>query len=122
MVLDSDALFCGRITLCGSYDAFGYFIQAVGSVECGDSSLYELALFSVGNQALVESVCRFGTDQTLVDCRDAAADRRRLMAFGSATHDIAADGFYMLGLNEEKQAFFIGIRNTFYRVAMITGQ
>lgn len=45
-----------------------------------------------------------------------------LMAFGSATHDIAADGFYMLGLNEEKQAFFIGIRNTFYRVAMITGQ
>lgn len=45
-----------------------------------------------------------------------------LMAFSSATHDIAADGFYMLGLNEEQQAFFIGIRNTFYRVAMITGQ
>lgn len=45
-----------------------------------------------------------------------------LMAFSSATHDIAADGFYMLGLNEEEQAFFIGIRNTFYRVAMITGQ
>lgn len=45
-----------------------------------------------------------------------------LMAFSSATHDIAADGFYMLGLTEEKQAFFIGIRNTFYRVAMITGQ
>lgn len=45
-----------------------------------------------------------------------------LMAFSSATHDIAADGFYMLGLSEEQQAFFIGIRNTFYRVAMITGQ
>ena len=45
-----------------------------------------------------------------------------LLAFFSATHDAAADGFYMLGLNEEKQAFFIGIRNTFYRVAMITGQ
>lgn len=45
-----------------------------------------------------------------------------LMAFSSATHDIAADGFYMLGLTEDKQAFFIGIRNTFYRVAMITGQ
>ncbi|MEG1543251.1 MAG: AmpG family muropeptide MFS transporter [Tannerellaceae bacterium] len=45
-----------------------------------------------------------------------------LMAFSSATHDIAADGFYMLGLTEEKQAFFIGIRNTFYRVAMIAGQ
>lgn len=45
-----------------------------------------------------------------------------LMAFSSATHDIAADGFYMLGLDEEQQALFIGIRNTFYRVAMITGQ
>jgi len=45
-----------------------------------------------------------------------------LMAFSSSTHDIAADGLYMLGLNREKQAFFIGIRNTFYRVAMITGQ
>ena len=45
-----------------------------------------------------------------------------LMAFSSATHDIAADGFYMLGLDEEQQAFFIGIRNTFYRVAMLTGQ
>lgn len=45
-----------------------------------------------------------------------------LMAFSSATHDIAADGFYMLGLTQDQQAFFIGIRNTFYRVAMITGQ
>lgn len=45
-----------------------------------------------------------------------------LMAFSSATHDIAADGFYMLGLTEDQQAFFIGIRNTFYRVAMLTGQ
>jgi len=45
-----------------------------------------------------------------------------LMAFSSATHDIAADGFYMLGLDEDQQAFFIGIRNTFYRVAMLTGQ
>lgn len=45
-----------------------------------------------------------------------------LLAFSSATHDIAADGFYMLGLDEEKQAFFIGIRNTCYRVAMLTGQ
>jgi PAT family beta-lactamase induction signal transducer AmpG len=45
-----------------------------------------------------------------------------LMAFSSATHDIAADGFYMLGQTEGEQAFFIGIRNTFYRIAMITGQ
>jgi len=45
-----------------------------------------------------------------------------LLAFSSATHDIAADGFYMLGLEEHKQAYFIGIRSTFYRLAMITGQ
>ncbi|MGE5314982.1 MAG: MFS transporter [Acidobacteriota bacterium] len=45
-----------------------------------------------------------------------------LMAFAGATHDIAADGFYMLGLDEGTQAEFVGIRSTFYRVAMITGQ
>ncbi|MBU1677483.1 MAG: MFS transporter [Bacteroidetes bacterium] len=45
-----------------------------------------------------------------------------LLAFSSATHDIAADGFYMLGLSKHDQAFFVGIRSTFYRVAMITGQ
>lgn len=45
-----------------------------------------------------------------------------LMAFSSATHDIAADGFYMLGLSEHHQAFFVGIRSTFYRFAMLTGQ
>jgi MFS transporter, PAT family, beta-lactamase induction signal transducer AmpG len=45
-----------------------------------------------------------------------------LMAFSSATHDIAADGFYMLGLSKHDQAFFVGIRNTFYRFAMLAGQ
>jgi PAT family beta-lactamase induction signal transducer AmpG len=45
-----------------------------------------------------------------------------LLAFSSATHDIAADGFYMLGLSKHEQAFFVGIRSTFYRLAMITGQ
>lgn len=45
-----------------------------------------------------------------------------LMAFSSATHDIAADGFYMLGLTEGEQSLFIGIRNTFYRFATIFGQ
>lgn len=39
------------------------------------------------------------------------------MAFFSATHDIAADGFYMLALNDRQQAFFVGIRSTFYRLA-----
>jgi len=44
-----------------------------------------------------------------------------LLAFSSATHDIACDGFYMLGLPTEKQAFFVGIRNTAYRLAVIFG-
>lgn len=45
-----------------------------------------------------------------------------LMAFSSATHDIAADGFYMLGLEQHQQAAFVGVRSAFYRVAMISGQ
>jgi PAT family beta-lactamase induction signal transducer AmpG len=45
-----------------------------------------------------------------------------LMAFSSATHDIAADGFYMLGLRQQQQAAFVGVRSTFYRLAMIAGQ
>ncbi len=44
-----------------------------------------------------------------------------VMAFTSSTHDIAADGFYMLALDEHNQAFFTGIRSTFYRLAMIAG-
>ena len=45
-----------------------------------------------------------------------------LLAFSSATHDIAADGFYMIELDAPRQAFFVGIRNTFYRLAMIFAQ
>ncbi|MDD3807796.1 MAG: MFS transporter [Candidatus Marinimicrobia bacterium] len=45
-----------------------------------------------------------------------------LMAFSSATHDIAADGLYMIGLDQHQQAWFVGIRSTFYRLAMLTGQ
>ena len=45
-----------------------------------------------------------------------------VMAFSSATHDIAADGFYMLGLTQHDQAWFVGIRSTFYRLATIFGQ
>jgi PAT family beta-lactamase induction signal transducer AmpG len=45
-----------------------------------------------------------------------------LMAFASASHDIAADGFYMLALNQRSQAAFVGVRSTFYRLANIGGQ
>jgi PAT family beta-lactamase induction signal transducer AmpG len=43
-------------------------------------------------------------------------------SFASATNDIASDGFYLLALKEDQQSYFIGLRSTFYRVAMVTGQ
>lgn len=45
-----------------------------------------------------------------------------MAAFASATHDIAADGFYMLALDEHRATQFVGIRNTFYRIASVFGQ
>lgn len=45
-----------------------------------------------------------------------------MAAFASATNDIASDGYYMLGLTEQKQSFFVGMRSTFYRLAMVTGE
>ncbi len=42
-----------------------------------------------------------------------------LMAFASATHDISADGFYMIELDEHRQTKYVGLRNTFYRLAVI---
>jgi PAT family beta-lactamase induction signal transducer AmpG len=44
-----------------------------------------------------------------------------IMAFASATHDIAADGLYMLSLTKHEQAWWVGFRSTFYRTAMIVG-
>lgn len=45
-----------------------------------------------------------------------------ITAFASATHDIAADGFYMLAHDQSSQAAFIGIRSTFYRISSVFGQ
>ena len=45
-----------------------------------------------------------------------------VVGFTSATHDIAADGFYMLALTEHEQSFYVGIRSTFYRIATVAGQ
>jgi PAT family beta-lactamase induction signal transducer AmpG len=45
-----------------------------------------------------------------------------LLAFDSATHDIAADGFYMLATTQKEQSFFVGVRSLFYRLAMISGE
>ena len=45
-----------------------------------------------------------------------------IVAFASATNDIATDGYYMIGLTEEKQSFFVGMRSVFYKLASVTGQ
>lgn len=45
-----------------------------------------------------------------------------IAAFASATHDIAADGFYMIALDPHDQSLFVGIRSTFYRIASVFGQ
>ena len=45
-----------------------------------------------------------------------------LIAFFSATHDISADGLYLIALDSHRQAAFVGVRSTFYRVASIAGQ
>ena len=44
-----------------------------------------------------------------------------ILGFASATYDISADGFYMLALDERGQSFFVGIRNAFYRAAVLFG-
>ncbi len=43
-------------------------------------------------------------------------------AFASATNDIASDGMYLIALKPAQQSFFVGLRGTFYRIGMITGQ
>ena len=43
-------------------------------------------------------------------------------AFASSIHDIAADGFYMLGMDPHRQSLFVGVRNTFFRLALLCGQ
>ncbi|OCB70183.1 MFS transporter [Flavobacterium crassostreae] len=42
-------------------------------------------------------------------------------AFASASNDVASDGFYLLALQKDQQSFFLGIRSTFYRLSMLTG-
>lgn len=45
-----------------------------------------------------------------------------ITAISSATHDVAADGFYLIALSPHEQAWFVGIRSTAYRMASIAGQ
>ena len=96
-----------------------------------------MALSPLGDQTLLESFRRFTEDEALVGGSGLAGIAFTipmdysfqltlaifwLVAFSSATHDIAADGFYMLALDSHDQAFYVGIRSTFYRIATIAGQ
>lgn len=45
-----------------------------------------------------------------------------VIALASATHDISADGFYIIGLDNKDQELYVGVRNTFYRIGMVIGQ
>jgi PAT family beta-lactamase induction signal transducer AmpG len=45
-----------------------------------------------------------------------------MAAFASATNDVASDGYYMIGLTQDRQSFYVGIRSTFYKLANVTGQ
>ena len=76
--------------------------------------LWMQVLLSVGFAAVALSISRSVFTWTLI--------LFWISAFASATHDIAADGFYMLSLNSKDQAFFVGIRSTFYRLSSVFGQ
>lgn len=70
---------------------------------------FALALIFAATALLLNTPCFFGGTIAMF-C---------LMAFVSATHDIAADGFYMLGLSEHQQSYFVGIRNISYKLATV---
>ena len=75
--MDSDSLLCTRITLCSRNDYLGNYVQKSGYLQHRYRSLYLLALFTMGYQTFLESICRFIKNQTLVDSQHAAIGRCR---------------------------------------------
>jgi PAT family beta-lactamase induction signal transducer AmpG len=76
--------------------------------------------WTVGLQlALAAALCATGAALHLPNWFAASLGVMWLLAFASATHDISADGFYMLGLGQQQQAGFVGVRSTFYRLATL---
>src|SRR5574344_2387605 len=85
------------------------------------------ALMSIAFIALTLSIPRpsaamIASGQTPINMFTVTLILFLITAFASATHDIAADGFYMLALSQKNQAAFVGIRSTFYRLSSIFGQ
>ena len=75
--MDSDSLLCTRITLCSRNDYLGNYVQKSGYLQHRYRSLYLLALFTMGYQTFLESICRLIKNQTLVDSQHAAIGRCR---------------------------------------------
>ena len=77
MVMDSYALFCGGYSVrhCG-YFVCGDYVSQLGCLQYGNSLLHELALSPLGDQAILESVCRCHEDEALVDSGYATTDWR----------------------------------------------
>ena len=112
--------------------------KRLGISNTGHRPLHQLAVSALGHQAAVEPARGHHPHQTLVggDVMQFLVAVRSgahafsvpgsqffrwslflfwIMAFASATHDIAADGFYMLSLSKHEQAWWVGLRSTFTR-------
>jgi MFS transporter, PAT family, beta-lactamase induction signal transducer AmpG len=120
----------------------GRALQKPRRVEHGHRVLHELALSAVGHQAAVEPVVDIlktrrqwiWATQLFIGAMLAGVALTIpaphffqltlaffwLLAFSSATHDIAADGFYMLATTEREQSFFVGFRSVFFNVGKIS--
>jgi len=144
LALDSHALCGGRAAVCAGHVGVGGALQNLGISNAAIAFYTSWLYLPWVIKPAVESDRGPAQNPAAMDLGDATApgwragrrgadDSRAALfpaharvflaaAFSSATHDIAADGFYMLALPEHDQAFFSGIRSTFYRVAMICGQ
>ena len=144
MVLDSDVLFCRRNTLCRSNDYCRDLYKRMG-VSNTEIALYTSWLYLpwvlkplwspfvdilktrrwwIIMMQLLVGAGLAGIAFTIPTSffLQVTLAFFWLLAFSSATHDIAADGFYMIALTPHEQSLYVGIRSTFYRIAMITGQ
>ncbi len=135
-------ILCSRASIYRGDDPLCDNVQKIGCLQYRHSPLYRVALSAMGYKTVLESVCRHNINQTPMGHHWFVAIAFAgiafalpvqfffsltlavfwLVAFVSSTHDIAADGYYMLALTEHEQSFYVGIRSTFYRIASVAGQ
>lgn len=88
------------------------FVDTIGTKRAWIFAMQALMAVSVGVLALTLPSCPLSLVLLMF----------LLTAFACSIHDIAADGFYMLGLSDRDQSLFVGIRNSFFRLALLCGQ